>query len=192
MGQAQSYCGSGITVRALRLPFCDELNWNAHLFQAVENAAGGDLFQGITAAVMKGQGTDMRLIGQTASGEAATLRLDVQISPPKEDGVIDDDIEPVVRSNRTGATRRVTIAPEAWFRHSGNARQAENALTFELIMGLASPSLRSVLSEGIDRVTETYDEIKRPKRVVPLWVWTHRWWSAKPKVSGRSSGLMNC
>lgn len=164
-------CGAGITYRAIRQAFADELNRNALLVARIEKAAGHASTQSFEGAFMTNHGTDLRMIIVTADGSDDEIHLDVQID---SGSVIDVHTKPKVRIRRSGDHRHVTIAPSLWFQDRANAAEAENMVTFEALMKLASPSFKDVLEEGIARAKKTFADRMRPKSPYPHWMSARR------------------
>lgn len=125
MGQYE-YCRKGITMRGVRRAFRDEMECNRALVKIITKACGAKYVTEIGEISMKNQGDDLRL-SCVARGEALDIHVDVQIDKMfgrpgfKRTGKL-----PAVQAIHKGRFRTVTVAPEKWFRHAGNARYAQN------------------------------------------------------------------
>lgn len=168
-------CSAGITYRAIRQAFADELNSNPLLVARIEKAAGHASTQSFEGAFMTNHGTDLRMIIVTADSSDDEIHLNVQIDSGSRSGsVIDVHTKPKVRIRRSGDHRHVTIAPSLWFQDRANAAEAENMVTFEALMKLASPSFKDALEEGIARAERTFADRMRPKSPYPYWMSARR------------------
>lgn len=168
---AYERCEAGITCRGIRRAFRDELNSNPALVARLERAAGHRLVAAFEGAFMKNQGDDLRMIIVRANGEEDVIHMDVQIdSFSRQAGAFDRAHTPEVRLRRTGDHRRITLAPRLWFQDRGNAAKAENRVTFEALLTLASPVFEAALKDGIARAETTFEARLKPKRPAPSWL----------------------
>lgn len=164
------YCRKGITMRGIRRAFRDELERNRALVKVITKAAGVTYVREVGEIAMKNQGGDLRLTC-VSRGTPITIWIDVQIDKTfgkpgfKRTGKL-----PAVEVAHKGVRRIITVAPEKWFRHTGNARYAQNMVTFESLLTLASDDFHVALLDGIDRAEESFEEMLRPKMDVPLWM----------------------
>lgn len=164
-------CSAGITYRAIRRAFADELNSNPRLVAQLEKAAGHVSTRSFEGAFMSGHGTDLRMIVVTADGSDDVIHLDVQIDSGRRSGsFIAVNAKPKVRVRRTGDHRHVTVAPNLWFHDRENAADAENMVTFEALMKLGSPSFKDALEAGVARAQATFSDRMRPKTPHPYWM----------------------
>lgn len=169
MGEYE-YCRKGITMRGIRRAFRDEMERNPALVKVFTKAGGVTRVTEIGEITMKNQGDDLRLTCVSRS-KPTTIWVDVQIDKTfgkpgfKKTGKL-----PAVEVVHTGARRTITVAPEKWFRHTGNARYAQNMVTFESLLNLASEDFHLALLDGIERAEESFEEMLRPKMDVPLWM----------------------
>ncbi|MBL0946833.1 hypothetical protein [Brevundimonas sp.] len=169
MGEYE-YCRKGITMRGIRRAFRDEMERNADLVKVITKAGGVTRVSEIGEIAMKNQGEDLRLTCVSRS-KPITIWVDVQIDKTfgkpgfKRTGKL-----PAVEVAHKGATRTITVAPEKWFRHTGNARYAQNMVTFESLLKLASEDFYLALLDGIERAEETFEEMLRPRMDLPHWV----------------------
>lgn len=163
------HCGKGITMRGIRRAFCDELKSNPALIKVVTKAAGAKYVSEIGEITMKNQGDDLRLCC-IARSVPLHIHLDVQIDKTfGKPGFKMTGKMPPVEVAHKGAYRTVTIAPEIWFRHTGNARYAQNMVTFESLQDLASDDFLIPLLNGMERARKTFTEMTRPRKELPLW-----------------------
>lgn len=159
----------GITYRGVRRAFRDEANTNHEFIALVDHALGGGFIHLSHGAFMKNQGDDLHLIVERPDESEGRVALYVQIDQIIAEGVLDLETKPKVKRHRQGDYRLVTIAPQIWFRHTGNAGEAENSLTFEDVMQVASPRFAQALEAGMERADRTFTEMARPKQ-------HRRWW----------------
>lgn len=64
----------------------------------------------------------------------------------------------------------MTIAPEIWFRHEPNARQAANRITFESLAVIAEGEFAEGMRSAQRRADARFKELTRPKSKLPWWV----------------------
>lgn len=159
----------GITYRGIRRAFKDEANANPDFVARIDKALGGSFIGLSQGAFMKNQGTDLHLIVQRPDKSEGQVWLRVEIDKIIAKGVMDMEGKPKVKKHREGPDRQVTIAPRIWFHHTGNAGEAENRLTFEKLMKIASPTFAEALEAGIDRADRTFTELMRPRSNLPWW-----------------------
>ncbi|UQV17198.1 hypothetical protein MU852_09480 [Brevundimonas albigilva] len=159
----------GITYRGIRRAFRDEANTNPEFVARLDKALGGDFIALSQGAFMKNQGTDLHLIVKRPDESEGQVWLRVEIDKIIAKGMMDMEGKPQVKKHREGADRQVTIAPKIWFHHTGNAREAENRLTFEKLMKIASPTFAEALEAGIERADRTFAELMKPKSNLPWW-----------------------
>ena len=159
----------GITYRGIRRAFRDEANTNHEFISRIDKALGGGFISLSHGAFMKNQGDDLHLIVQRPDDSEGRVALYVQIDQIIAKGVLDLDAKPRVKKHRQGDYRLVTLAPQVWFQHTGNAGEAENALTFENLVHIASRRFAQALEAGIERADRTFTEMMRPKL-------HRRWW----------------
>lgn len=122
---------------------------------------------------MKNQGDDLHLLVQRPDGGDGRVALFVHIDRFIAKGAIDLENKPKVKKHREGDQRLVTIAPKIWFHHTGNAAEAENRLTFEKLLKVASPVFGEALEAGIDRAQRRFEEVTKPKSPIPWYMMTH-------------------
>lgn len=167
-------CSQGITLRGIRRAFRDELNGNPAIRDKFDEACGGGMIQSFDGAVMKNQGDDLRFITRTTRGTDGFVWVDVQLDRilglRPITGVIDLENEPQVRANSNGDIRRITAAPQMWFRHTANAQRSVNRLDFESLMPLASPKFLAALEEGVQRAGASFRRMLAPPKTIPYWV----------------------
>lgn len=164
------HCGKGITMRGIRRAFCDELKSNRELVKVITDAAGAKYVTEIGEIAMKNQGDDLGLSCVSRSA-FVDIHLDVQIDKTfGKPGFKMTGKLPPVDVDHKGSRRTVTIAPEVWFRHTGNARYAQNMVTFESLQKLASDKFLIPLLDGMERADRSFKEMIRPRRDLPLWV----------------------
>ncbi|WP_312063641.1 hypothetical protein [Brevundimonas sp.] len=159
----------GITYRGLRRAFRDEANTNREFVARIDKALGGGFISLSHGAFMKNQGDDLHLIVQRPDDSEGRVALYVQIDQIIAKGALDLETKPKVKKHRQGDHRLVTLAPHVWFHHTGNAGEAENGLTFEKLMKIASPRFAQALEAGIERADRTFTEMMRPKLHRPWW-----------------------
>lgn len=159
----------GITYRGIRRAFRDEANANPDVVTYIDKALGGGFINLSHGAFMKNQGDDLHLIVKRPDDSEGRVALYVQIDQIIAKGVIDLEAKPKVKKHRQGDRRLVTIAPQIWFHHTGNAGEAENSLTFEKLAKVASPRFVQALEAGIERADRTFTEMMRPKPHRPWW-----------------------
>lgn len=162
----------GITYRGIRRAFRDEANANPDFVARIDRALGGGFIGLSEGAFMKNQGTDLHLIVQRPDESEGHVWLCVEIDKIFAKGMMDLERKPKVKKHREGPYRQVTIAPKIWFHHTGNAGEAENRLTFEKLMKIASPTFAEALEAGIDRADRRFTELMRPKANLPWWAVT--------------------
>lgn len=159
----------GITYRGLRRAFRDEANTSREFVSRIDKALGGGFINLSHGAFMKNQGDDLHLIVQRPDESEGRVALYVQIDQIIGKGAFDLETKPKVKKHRQGDHRLVTLAPQVWFHHTGNAGEAENGLTFEKLMKIASPRFAEALEAGIERADRSFTEMMKPK--------PHRlWW----------------
>ena len=163
---------NGITYRGIRRAFRDEANANPDLVARIDKALGGDFIHLSHGADMKNQGDDLHLQVRCPDGSAGRVALLVHIDQFIGKGVIDLESKPKVKKHREGDHRVVTIAPKIWFRHTGNAAEAENRLTFEKLLKIASPTFSEALEAGIDRAEQPFAQVMKPKSLIPWYMMT--------------------
>ena len=170
------YTGNGVTIRHVRRLLCEEIPQNQAILKVIEDAAGGNLIALLGGVDMSRHGADMHLTFASHRGLPGYLHLDVQLDELRggDISLLDRDRTPVIRRDRTGVVRTVTIAPWIWFRHSGNAESAVNPLHLEDLMMLASPEVSTVLYHGITRGRDKFKALSKAKREVPRWVYATR------------------
>lgn len=164
---------NGITYRGIRRAFRDEANANPDLVARINKALGGDFISLSHGAFMKNQGDDLHLLVQRPDGGDGRVALFVHIDRFIAKGAIDLENKPKVKKHREGDQRLVTIAPKIWFHHTGNAAEAENRLTFEKLLKVASPVFGEALEAGIDRAQRRFEEVTKPKPPIPWYMMTH-------------------
>lgn len=170
MGYERS--AKGITYRGIRQAFCDEANTNRALIDIVDKRVGGDFIAVNHGAFMKNQGTDLHMIVERPDGSEGYVGLAVRLDSVIADGVMDPTTKFKVKKFHEGAERMVTIAPRIWFQHSGNAAEAENRLTFEKLLKIASPTFKDALQDGIERAERSFARLMKPKSPIPWWMMT--------------------
>lgn len=172
----EGFCAAGITLRHLRRVLLQDLQTNPAVLKAVENAAGGSLISSLGAIAMSRHGSDLNIAFEAPDDQAGRLWLDVQIDELRggDISLFDPERRPKVRRDRDGPARQVTIAPDIWFYHRGNAASAVNALMFEKLWEVASGPLRSALDQGTMRAQNKFKALRRAKRPVPRWVYAPR------------------
>jgi hypothetical protein len=169
MGEYE-YCRKGITMRGIRRAFRDEMQSNPALVKVITSACGAKYVTEVGEISMKNQGDDLRL-SCISRGQPVDIHVDVQIDKTfgkpgfKRTGKL-----PAVEVAHKGQFRTVTIAPEIWFRHTGNARYAQNMVTFESLEKLASNDFFNALLDGVERADASFEEMLRPKMDLPLWM----------------------
>lgn len=170
------YTANEVTIRHVRRMLCEEISQNPAILKAIEDAAGGNLIALLGGVDMSRHGADMHLTFATHRGQAGLLRIDLQLDELRGGDIflLDRDRTPVIRRDRRGLDRRVTIAPWIWFRHSGNAESAVNPLCLEDLVTIASPEVSAVLYHGITRTRDRFKALAKPKREVPRWVYATR------------------
>ena len=159
----------GITYRGIRRAFRDEANTNPEFVARLDKALGGDFIALSQGAYMKNHGTDLHLIVKRPDESEGQVWLRVEIDQIIAKGMMDLDRKPRVKKHREGPERQLTIAPKIWFHHTGNAGEAENRLTFEKLMKVASPTFKEALEDGIERANRTFTELMKPKSRLPWW-----------------------
>ncbi|MDQ1191307.1 hypothetical protein QE419_000073 [Brevundimonas vesicularis] len=162
----------GITYRGIRRAFADEANSNSDFVSRIDKALGGGFIGVSHGAFMKNQGTDLHLQVHQPDGADGRVALIVHIDQFLDQGIIDLEAKPKVKKFRDGEFRRVTIAPKIWFHHTGNAANAENRLTFEKLLKIASPDFTMILEEGINRAQRTFHQVMKPKSSIPWFMMT--------------------
>ena len=167
------YTETGVTIRHVRRILCEEIPQNPAILKAIEDAAGGNLIAHLGAVNMSRHGADMHLTFASHRGLPGYLHIDLQLDELRggDISLLDRDHTPVIRRDRTGVVRTVTIAPWIWFRHSGNAESAVNPLDLEDLMMLASEDVSAVLYHGLARARDKFKSLSKPKRKVPRWVY---------------------
>lgn len=170
MGYERS--AKGITYRGIRRAFCDEANTNEALVRMIDKRVGGHFIAASHGAYMKNQGTDLHMIVGCPDGSEGYVRLAVELDSVKADGFMDLTTKFKVKKYHEGAERMVTIAPRIWFQHSGNAAEAENRLTFEKLLKIASPAFEDALRDGIERAERGFPRLMKPKSPIPWWMMT--------------------
>lgn len=163
------YCGKGISMRGIRRAFRDEMQSNPALVKIITSACGAKYVTEIGEISMKNQGDDLKLSCISRS-KPVDIHVDVQIDKTfGQPGFKRTGKLPAVEVAHQGQFRTVTIAPEIWFRHTGNARYAQNMVTFESLQALASRDFLIALLDGAQRAQRTFEEMLRPKMDLPLW-----------------------
>lgn len=170
------YTADEVTIRHVRRMLCEEIPQNPAILKAIEDAAGGNLIALLGGVDMSRHGADMHLTFASHRGLPGLLNIDLQLDELRggDISLLDRDRTPVIRRDRTGVVRTVTIAPWIWFRHSGNADSAVNPLHLEDLMMLASKDVSAVLYHGITRAGDKFKALSKPKREVPRWVYATR------------------
>ncbi len=170
------YTANEVTIRHVRRMLCEEIPQNPAILKAIEDAAGGNLIALLGGVDMSRHGADMHLTFASHRGLPGFLHIDLQLDELRggDISLLDRDRTPVIRRDRTGVVRTVTIAPWIWFRHTGNAASALNPLDLEDLMMIASPEVRAVLYHGITKARDKFKALAKPKREVPRWVYMTR------------------
>ncbi|WP_312687666.1 hypothetical protein [Brevundimonas nasdae] len=163
---------NGITYRGIRRAFKDEADTNPDFVARIDKALGGDFINRSYGAFMKNQGNDLHLRVQRPDGSDGRVALFVQIDQFIAQGIIDLKRKPKVKKHHEGDQRLVTIAPKIWFHHTGNASEAENRLTFEKLLKIASPVFGEALEAGIDRAQQRFAQAMKPKSHIPWYMMT--------------------
>lgn len=163
---------NGITYRGIRRAFKDEADANPDFVARIDKALGGGFINCSYGAFMKNQGDDLHLQVQRPDGSDGRVALFVHIDQFITQGVIDLEHAPKVKKHRKGDKRLVTIAPKIWFHHTGNAAEAENRLTFEKLLKIASPIFGEALEAGIERAQRRFAQAAKPKSQTPWYMMT--------------------
>lgn len=167
---AHEYCELGITVRALRWAFRDELKRNRRMVGFVAKAAGLNALAEIGEIALKAH-EGLVIACVTRSG--IPIRVPLEIHIDKNVGkptFIGAGSSPKVRRQTTGCYRPVTIAPYEWFTLKDNAQSALNMLPLERFKAMGSDEFREAVDEALHRAACTYRELRRPKVELPGWV----------------------
>lgn len=173
---ATRYVPKKVSLREVRRAICTEAQENPAFLRAIEKAAGGKLIGLLGPISMTGHGGDLGIRFVKMNDQPGYIALTVEIDSlwGGDISMLDTETMPKIARRRTGAVRKVTIAPAIWFHHRGNAKKAVNALSFEELMKVASPETATVLNYGCDRAEKQFWELRRPRREVPRWVYGRR------------------
>lgn len=166
------YTEGGVMIRHVRRMICEEIQLNAALLKAIEDAAGGNLIALLGEVVMTGHGADLNIAFETHDDQAGRIWLDVQLDSMGggDISLLDRDKPVVVEQVFDGPQRFVTLAPYVWFQHTGNAASAVNPLFLDDLILTTPEPLSTVIFHGVCRARDTFKALAKPKREVPRWV----------------------
>jgi hypothetical protein len=145
---------------------------NPALLKAIEDAAGGGLIAALRDVDMTGHGSDLNIAFADHNDHFGRIYLDVQLDSMRGGGIslMDKDAPVMVDRAVEGLTRRVTIAPQVWFQHTGNAASAVNPLYLDDLILITNEPTSTVIWHGVQRARDKFKALAKPKRELPCWV----------------------